>query len=119
MNSEDQKQNREQIKDVIYEAFDEKDGLRFQIQNDTRREIKLAAFQLLTAIGITVIITLVSLTVYLTTIRNDVDNVMDLINGPIDNRIEENEDAVRDLATKEDIDRLEEAIIRLDAKIGP
>lgn len=105
------------VKKMVYEAFEEKDGIRAEIRSDTRREIKLAAFQLLTAIGITLLLSIISLTVYLTTIRNDVDNVMDLVNGSIDNRIEENEDQIRNLATSNDIRRLEEAIIRLEAKL--
>lgn len=102
---------------MVYEAFDEKDGLREQIRQDTRREIKLAAFQLLTAIGITLLVSIVSITVYLTTIRNDVDNVVDRLNGPLENRIEENEDDIGELATKEDLARIEAALIRLESKL--
>lgn len=110
--------NRQDVKEMVYEAFDEKDGIRSQIQSDTRREIKLAAFQLLTAIGITLLISIISLTVYLTTIRNDVDNLTALVNGPVDIRINENRDTIKNLATKDDIRRVEDALIRLDAKIS-
>lgn len=105
------------VKKMVYEAFEEKDGIRAEIRADTKREIRLAAFQLLAAIGVTLILAVISLTAYLTTIRNDVDNVMDLVSGPVNSRIEENEDQIRDLATKEDIRRLEATIIRLEGKL--
>jgi hypothetical protein len=114
---------KEEVKDVVYEAFNEENGLRHEIQEDIKKELKLAVFQVLAAFGVTILAAIVSGTVYLTGLRSDVDtlNEADYFTHTeariLEERIGNNTDAINGVAKKEDLQRVEETLIRLDERL--
>jgi len=114
--------NELQIKSLVQEAFNETGGLRDEIKSDIKNELKLATFQVFTAIGITMIVSIVSVSIYLANLRSDVDDLQknefnsDQANLLVQ-RIEINSDAIKDAATGADLQRVEETLIRLDERI--
>ena len=111
-----------QIKNMIHDAFNEEEGLRAEIKSDIKTELKLATFQVFAAIGITLIISLVSITIYLANLRSDVDNLQNnQFNSDqasvLRERIEVNTEAIKEAATGDNLQRVEETLIRLDERI--
>jgi len=111
-----------QIKNMIFEAFNAEDGLRAEIKSDIKTELKLATFQVFAAIGITLIISIVSISIYVANLRSDVNQLKeDQFNtdqaARLEDRIEVNTAAIRDVATKTDLQRVEETLIRLDERV--
>jgi len=110
------------VKNLIHEAFNDEGGLRDEIKSDIKNELKLATFQVFTAIGITMIVSIVSVSIYLANLRSDVDDLQknefnsDQANLLVQ-RIEINSDAIKDAATGADLQRVEETLIRLDERI--
>jgi len=111
-----------QIKNMIFEAFNAEDGLRAEIKSDIKTELKLATFQVFAAIGITLIISIVSISIYVANLRSDVNQLKeDQFNtdqaARLEDRIDINTAAIKDVATKTDLQRVEETLIRLDERV--
>jgi hypothetical protein len=113
---------KEDVKSMVYEAFDEEEGLRSQIQHDIKTELKLATFQVITAVGITFLVAVISFTIYITTIKNDVER----LNGDVftqqeaallKSEIDHNSEALENVAQAGDLQRVEETLIRLDERL--
>jgi len=110
------------IKTLIHDAFNEEGGLRAEIKSDIKTELKLATFQVFTAIGVTMIVSIVSVSIYLANLRSDVNNLQNnQFNSDqasvLRERIEVNTEAIKDAATGDDLQRVEETLIRLDERI--
>ena len=110
------------IKTLIHDAFNEEDGLRAEIKSDIKTELKLATFQVFTAIGVTMIVSIVSVSIYLANLRSDVDNLQNnQFNSDqasvLRERIEVNTEAIKEAATGDNLQRVEETLIRLDERI--
>jgi len=110
------------IKTLIHDAFNEEEGLRAEIKSDIKTELKLATFQVFAAIGITMIISIVSVSIYLANLRSDVDNLQNnQFNSDqasvLRERIEVNTEAIKEAATGDNLQRVEETLIRLDERI--
>jgi len=113
---------KEDVKNMIHDAFNEEEGLRSEIKSDIKTELKLATFQVFAAIGITMIISIVSVSIYLANLRSDVNNLQNnQFNSDqasvLRERIEVNTEAIKDAATGDDLQRVEETLIRLDERI--
>jgi len=107
---------------IIHTAFNEEGGLRDEIKEDIQKELKLATFQVFAAIGITMIISIVSVSIYLANLRSDVDNLQNnQFNSDqasvLRERIEVNTEAIKEAATGDNLQRVEETLIRLDERI--
>ena len=107
---------------IVHTAFNEEGGLRDEIKEDIQKEMKLAVFQVLAAIGITMIISIVSVSIYLANLRSDVDNLQNnQFNSDqasvLRERIEVNTEAIKEAATGDNLQRVEETLIRLDERI--
>tara|TARA_R100001143_G_scaffold63549_1_gene71779 strand:- start:6548 stop:6928 length:381 start_codon:yes stop_codon:yes gene_type:complete len=118
---------REDVKLMVYEAFDEEDGLRSQIKEDVKTELKLAVFQVFAAIGITIIVSIISIAIYLANLRSDVDDLLQFADSGerftqtdgrlLEQQIEGNTDALKEVARRDDLQRVEETLIRLDERL--
>ncbi|QDP67618.1 MAG: hypothetical protein Tp172MES00d2C118482111_12 [Prokaryotic dsDNA virus sp.] len=112
---------------MVYEAFDEEDGLRSQIKEDVKTELKLAVFQVFAAIGITIIVSIISIAIYLANLRSDVDDLLQFADSGerftqtdgrlLEQQIEGNTDALKEVARRDDLQRVEETLIRLDERL--
>jgi len=110
------------VKNLIHDAFNEEEGLRAEIKSDIKTELKLATFQVFTAIGVTMIVSIVSVSIYLANLRSDVDNLQNnQFNSDqasvLRERIEVNTEAIKEAATGDNLQRVEETLIRLDERI--
>ena len=110
------------VKNLIHDAFNEEEGLRAEIKSDIKTELKLATFQVFTAIGVTMIVSIVSVSIYLANLRSDVDNLQNnQFNSDqasvLRERIEVNTEAIKEAATVDNLQRVEETLIRLDERI--
>ena len=110
------------VKNLIHDAFKEEEGLRAEIKSDIKTELKLATFQVFTAIGVTMIVSIVSVSIYLANLRSDVDNLQNnQFNSDqasvLRERIEVNTEAIKEAATGDNLQRVEETLIRLDERI--
>jgi len=118
---------KEDVKMKVIEAFNEDGGLRDEIQSDIKKELKLAALQILTIYGITLITSAIAFTIFITGIRSDVDGLREFASSGdrftqsdaalLEQRIESNTQTLKDVARKEDMQRMEETLIRLDERI--
>lgn len=115
------------VKNMVYEAFNEDDGLRSEIKADIKTELKLAVFQVFAAIGITLIVSIISISIYVANLRSDVDDLQSFAESGerftaskgalLEQRININEEALQNVATRDDLQRVEETLIRLDERI--
>jgi len=116
-----------EVKTVVREAFNEEGGFRDEIRHDIKTEMKLGVLQVLTAFGVTIIVATVSFAVYVSGIRSDVDALQQFTESEerftssmgalLEQRIQNNEESLRNVATGEDIKRLEETLIRFDERV--
>jgi len=118
---------KEDVKIKVVEAFNEDGGLRDEIQSDIKKELKLAALQILTIYGITLITSAIAFTIFITGIRADVDRLNDFANSGdrftsqdaalLEQRIEANTVTLEGVARTSDMQRMEETLIRLDERV--
>jgi hypothetical protein len=116
-----------QVKTMVQQAFNEDGGLRKKIKEDIRKEMKLAVLQVLTAFGVVIVGASISFTVYISGIRSDVDRLQEFAASGerftaadaqiLEERINNNAAAIRDVARREDLQRVEETLIRLDERL--
>jgi hypothetical protein len=116
-----------QVKTMVQQAFNEDGGLREEIKEDIRKEMKLAVLQVLTAFGVTILGATISFAVYISGIRNDVDQLQDFADSGerftasdariLEERIQNNTSAIQNVARREDLQRVEETLIRLDERL--
>jgi hypothetical protein len=89
--------------------------------------MKLAVLQVLTAFGVVIVGASISFTVYISGIRSDVDRLQEFAASGerftaadaqiLEERINNNAAAIRDVARREDLQRVEETLIRLDERL--
>jgi hypothetical protein len=116
-----------EVKTMVQQAFNEDGGLRAEIREDIRKEMKLAVFQVLGAFGVVIVGASISFTVYISGIRSDVDRLQEFAASGerftltdaqiLEERINNNTAAIKDVARREDLQRVEETLIRLDERL--
>jgi len=112
----------EDITRMVHTAFNEEGGLRDEITEDIKREMKLGVLQVLAVFGVTTISGVIAFTVFVSGLRGDVDQLQDFANNQtatvlLEERIQVNTEAIKDAATGDDLQRVEETLIRLDERI--
>ena len=112
---------------MVLEAFNEDGGLREEIKEDVRKEMKLAVLQVLAALGVTLLAAGITFTVFISGIRSDVDHLEDFASSGdrftstdakvLEERINTNAQALEGVAQRQDLQRVEETLIRLDERL--
>jgi len=115
------------VKNMVHQAFDEENGIRTQIKADIKKELKLAVFQVFAAVGLTLIGGIIGISIYLANLRSDVDTLLEFASSGdrftqsdaliLSERVENNTEALRGVAQRGDLQRVEETLIRLDERV--
>lgn len=118
---------QQQVKNMVQEAFHEDGGLREEIKGDIKNELRTAVLQLLSGFGVTLLVSIVSFSVYVAGIRNDVDQLQEFASSGerftktdaqlLKQQIDANSTALSDVARRDDLQRVEETLIRLDERL--
>jgi hypothetical protein len=119
--------SEQQVKNMVELAFNEEGGLRSEIKEDIRNELKLAVFQVLAAVGGALILAIIGFTIYITSIKNDVDSIKEFIEKGelvtaseaelLQQQISQNQTALESVARRDDLLRIENTLIRLDERL--
>jgi len=112
---------------MVHQAFDEENGIRTQIKADIKKELKLAVFQVFAAVGLTLTGGIIGISIYLANLRSDVDTLLEFASSGdrftqsdaliLSERVENNTEALRGVAQRGDLQRVEETLIRLDERV--
>lgn len=112
---------------MVYEAFNEDGGLRHEIQADIKSELRTMLVQFLVIYGISMLGALIAGTVFITQLRSDVDQLLEFADSGerftatdgelLQLQINQNTDALLNVAQRQDLQRVEETLIRLDERL--
>jgi len=117
----------QQVKDQIYQAFEEAGGMKDQMQEQTVSDMNALIVKVMTGVGVTFIVSMVTFALFLNNMQNRVATLQNFVeSGEVftqaDARIlmiqiEANQSAVKESASTAEVKELKEAFIRLDERL--
>lgn len=119
--------SKTETKEMVYEAFNEDNGLRHEIQQDVKTELRSMLWQFLVVYGVTMVGAIIAGTIFITQLRSDVDRLLSFADSGerftttdaelLQVQIETNANALQNVAQRQDLQRVEETLIRLDERL--
>lgn len=116
-----------EVKLMVYEAFDEEGGLKQQIMEDVEVANNRTILKALGIYGITIISAIVGFAIYINNIDRDVQSLQDFAKSGerftqqdgrlLELQITANQAAIADSASSQEVKELKEAFIRLDERL--
>lgn len=116
-----------EVKLMVYEAFDEEGGLKQQIMEDVEVANNRTILKALGIYGITIISAIVGFAIYINNIDRDVQSLQDFAKSGerftqqdgrlLELQITANQAALADSASSQEVKELKEAFIRLDERL--